>query len=368
MSGRNEGIKGEVFEYLACPDCSGGLSDSGDSVVCGGCKKEFQSPGGVLDFVCGGEDNIEYIKDVDFEDMEKFKEMSAAIQDHGIEKGKEIIKERFPMFYNYLFEEGRADWRFYLDLDSDSRVLDLGCGWGNLSFELASEYENVTAVDYSLSKLSFVRSRILAEGVNNIRPVRADINSRLPFRDNSFNLVVLNGVLEWAGAYKYEKRPEEYQEDLLREINRVLKPDGYLYIAIENRYGFNYFLWSPDDHTGLRYTNLMPRPMANWYMKKKTKKEYRTYTYSYNALKKFLTRTGFDRYRVLLPTMNYKYYGHIVPLSSPEGLAYFISIVWKEKSLLKKGIQKLIFRCPYLFQKIFKHFTPCFGAIVRKAH
>ena len=86
-------------------------------------------------------------------------------------------------------------------------------------------------------------------GVDNIFPVASPIKS-LPFSDNFFDLVILNGVLEWvaldedtileqhwdgkrAGKTSYRKTPEEMQIEVLKELRRVLKPDGFLYIAIK---------------------------------------------------------------------------------------------------------------------------------------
>ena len=376
-------INNIIIEYIKCPDCLTSLEPHGHNVACSNCKKEYDCSGGVLDMVGDHQDNVEYIKDIDFKDLEEFEEMNSAIRDYGIDKGRQVIKDKFPGFYNYLFEEGRADWRFYLDLDASSKILDLGCGWGNLSFELAREYGHVTAVDYSLGKLSFMQSRRTAQGVNNVDLMRTDINRRLPFCDNHFDLVVLNGVLEWVGEYKYEKPPEVYQKELLIEINRVLKPDGYLYVAIENRYGYPYFLGAADDHSRLRFTNIMPRALANWYMKMRTGKEYRTYTYSYNGLRKLLNRTGFDRYHVLMTGENYKYYRDIVPLYDSHMIRYYyksinktpllniiyellLSVYKRNFGLFSKNIQRMVSFVLSGFPGIFKYFVPAFGAVSRK--
>jgi hypothetical protein len=103
--------------------------------------------------------------------------------------------------------------------------------------------------------------------------------------------------------------PREVQLSFLREIKRVLSDKGCLYIGIENRLGLGYILGQPD-HSGLRYTSLIPRSMANFLVKRygrsggmyrdtsnrENKKEwrgYRTYTYSIKGYNSLLREAGF---------------------------------------------------------------------------
>ena len=80
----------------------------------------------------------------------------------------------------------------------------------------------------------------------------------------------------------------------MKEIKRVLSDNGCLYIGIENRFGIQFIL-GDRDHSGLRYTSLLPRKFADILVKRygyeggiygdktkkmKEKKGYYTYTYS----------------------------------------------------------------------------------------
>src|SRR5207245_4755948 len=47
----------------------------------------------------------------------------------------------------------------------------------------------------------------------------------------------------------------------LRTCKSMLKPDGSLFIGIENRLGLNYLVGSPD-HSGYPFTSLLPRFVA----------------------------------------------------------------------------------------------------------
>src|SRR5205823_4310509 len=76
-----------------------------------------------------------------------------------------------------------------------------------------------------------------------------------------------------------ETNPRKVQLRFLEEICRILKPRGQLFVAIENRFDYEYFMGHPDHHSGLRYSSLLPRFLANLYSIFAARRPYRTYTY-----------------------------------------------------------------------------------------
>lgn len=97
------------------------------------------------------------------------------------------------------------------------RVVDLGCGTGGLTRELARMYRRaeVLGVDFAPAMLGRVRGRRLLGR----RPlaVGADI-MRLPLSDASVDLLVSNLAFQWI----------EDATALFAELRRVLRPDGVL--------------------------------------------------------------------------------------------------------------------------------------------
>jgi ubiquinone/menaquinone biosynthesis C-methylase UbiE len=92
-------------------------------------------------------------------------------------------------------------------------VLDLGCGTGRHAIWLAGAGARVTAVDFSAGMIEQARGKAGAEG---IRFLLHDLRERLPFGDESFDLVICGLVLEHLrelGAF-------------FVEIRRVLKRGG----------------------------------------------------------------------------------------------------------------------------------------------
>jgi ubiquinone/menaquinone biosynthesis C-methylase UbiE len=107
------------------------------------------------------------------------------------------------------------------------RVLDAGCGTGALldRLEARSEIE-LYGLDFSGQALSYTRQR----GHN--RLVQGDL-TRLPFPDGTFDVVTALDVVEHVRE----------DEQALREVNRVLRPDGVLLVSVP---AFR-FLWGPHD-------------------------------------------------------------------------------------------------------------------------
>ncbi|MBU0501847.1 MAG: class I SAM-dependent methyltransferase, partial [Candidatus Margulisbacteria bacterium] len=187
----------------------------------------------------------------------------------------------------YLFTDSpsRADGSFYLSLTPTSRVLDLGSGLGSYSFALAPRVASVVAADVTQTSLEFIKLRASQDKVENLTTVQIEPldYAKLPFPDQSFDAIIMNGVLEWVGSHLDRGDPLRLQENCLREVRRVLKPGGEIWLGIENRFGQRYFKGFPDDHlkyydgSKIAYTTLIPRFMANLITKLKLKQSYRTY-------------------------------------------------------------------------------------------
>ena len=73
----------------------------------------------------------------------------------------------------------------------------------------------------------------------NITPIHASVWD-LPFDKSSFDCVVMNGVLEWVGEWFDDCSPREVQLKALERRRELLKPGGTLFVAIENRIGFEF--------------------------------------------------------------------------------------------------------------------------------
>lgn len=110
---------------------------------------------------------------------------------------------------NGAFVHGLADGVLeWLDAQPGERILDLGCGDGQLTERLAATGASVVGVDASAEMLAAARSR----GID----AREGSAESLPFADGAFDAVFSNAVLHWVRD----------QEAMMAQVRRVLRPGG----------------------------------------------------------------------------------------------------------------------------------------------
>jgi ubiquinone/menaquinone biosynthesis C-methylase UbiE len=106
-------------------------------------------------------------------------------------------------------------------LPAQARVLDAGCGTGLLTLALLKVLDQplrITAIDLSSSSLVTARKAV-AENSGRTQSVRfAQANLlQLPFADDSFDLIMTSGVLEYVPLSAG-----------FTELARVVRPGGYM--------------------------------------------------------------------------------------------------------------------------------------------
>jgi len=316
---------GSSYSRLICPDCHSELIQERASLHCSGCGVYYPIRDNIADF----RKKDTYWCNVG---REKMKELNISSRKSGdwLKCAQQIVPEYLP----HLTPFYRADSQFLWPTSSRSRILDAGCMWGGISIPTAQFHHEVYAVDMTLETLDFLAIRASQMGLDNIFPVASSVSS-LPFPENYFDLVVLNGVLEWVAVdeeivlekqwkknwtglqlnpkTKYTENPEQMQVKVLKELNRVLKPNGSLFLAIENRFGYIYLAGWPDDHMNLPFVCFMPRSIANIITRLFLGCEYRTYVYSVPGYRSLLEKAGFSSTELYGAFQHYINPTHIVP-------------------------------------------------------
>lgn len=113
-------------------------------------------------------------------------------------------------------------------LQAGSRLLEIGCGAGNLLLQASVRGSYPVALDLAMQSLAFVRSRLQEarsgpEAPSGFACTQA-IGELLPLADRSFDCVLLSEVIEHLEAPKVS----------IREASRVLRPGGRLLVTTPN--------------------------------------------------------------------------------------------------------------------------------------
>ncbi len=112
---------------------------------------------------------------------------------------------------DFLFKMMQIDGEF--SSMPSQQWLDVGCGTGMMAKKIATQNQQVHAVDQASSMLSHV------QGFKGITPIQADMR-HLPFGDRSIDRLTSHFALHWIGS------------SILAELCRVVKRGGVLWLAV----------------------------------------------------------------------------------------------------------------------------------------
>lgn len=281
---------GAAYGQHVCPNCDEPLIRRDAEIVCQACDRSWPVVDGVARY-----ETAKYFGEMSRERMLEL------VRDCDAKGWEEAVRRHCSeAMIQYVADINRATWTSVLPLGPDSVVLDVGAGLGGITAALARTYRHVVAIEPVPERVAFLRARVAQEGLANVEVVQTGVGT-LPFKRESFDLVVLNGILEWVGEWMPELAPREAQVRVLRALARRLKTGGVMLIAIENRFGYNVLLGATD-HSGLPYTSVLPRRVASWWVKRRAPefyrttlneaREYRTYTYTKRGYQKLLADAG----------------------------------------------------------------------------
>ncbi len=112
----------------------------------------------------------------------------------------------------------------------NARILDMGCGTGQLSNFLASAHRTVLGVDVCLNSLRLGQNFKMKHGLS--RASFAQMNLFRPaLKDDFFDVVISNGVLHHTGDCR----------GAFRRLGRLTRPGGYLIVGLYNSYSRKFF-------------------------------------------------------------------------------------------------------------------------------
>lgn len=175
-----------------------------------------------------------------------------------------------------------------MKISKDDEVLEIGAGMGAVSGALARMCKKLDCIE-----LSKRRSMVNANRHKDLDNIEIFVGN---FQDieitKKYDVITLIGVLEYAFHYIDSEHP---YEDFIRKVSNSLKPNGRLYIAIENKLGMKYMAGFHEDHLGKPYVGI------EGYSKSDKVK-----TFSRSQLNKLILENGFAKTEFYYPFPDYK--------------------------------------------------------------
>ncbi|WP_243155975.1 class I SAM-dependent methyltransferase [Clostridium sp. C2-6-12] len=201
----------------------------------------------------------------------------------------QIIKDdcRWPILYHLSpIRRNLLEW---MEFENDSSVLEIGAGCGALTGVFCEKAKDVIAVELSKVRAEVISNRY--KNHNNLEIIVGNLND-IDFGEKKFDYITLIGVLEYAGGYSNYSDP---YCGFLEHVTKLLKPEGKLIVAIENRFGLKYWAGAREDHTGNLFHSI-----------KGYDQNSNVKTFSKNELIELFSRVGLTSLDFYYPIPDYK--------------------------------------------------------------
>jgi len=166
---------------------------------------------------------------------------------------KNILKK----FYGSANEDCKKSILNLTEKNPDAKILDCGCWTGEFTKQVAEEIgtENVFGIEIDKK----AKNKAEEKG---IKILGSDLNKKWNFEDNSIDVITANQVIE----HLYDT------DNFVKEIHRILKPNGYAIISTNNLSSWHNFIPLllgyqpfPSDVSGYSHVGKLFALSKNWH-------------------------------------------------------------------------------------------------------
>jgi len=121
------------------------------------------------------------------------------------------------------FDSARRELISWANIESDHRVLDIGCGTGTLLVKLKRQYGAAQVVGLDPDPKALRRARLKAARAAVSVQFDQGLANELPYKRESFDRVF--------SSFMFHHLDKHERENMLKEVLRVLKPGGSLHFV-----------------------------------------------------------------------------------------------------------------------------------------
>jgi SAM-dependent methyltransferase len=221
-----------------------------------------------------------------------------------------------------LFERyrssGRAGWKFLLPVGESAVALVIGGGWDSVAIGIARSCRSVVVCDPSMRSLRSLQDRARHEGLANIHCILSRVKGALPVA-SGFDIAVIDGTLPGISPAG-QRRSRSVHAALLAAVADVLRPQGVLYLAVENRMSYTRLKRRGHRVEFLRDL-LMPWAGAPPALRPHHPETVTPVAYARSTCERLLREVGLDSIRGYCALPHHRIPGQIVTLDGQGGLA-----------------------------------------------
>jgi len=346
----------DAATLYVCPETRAPLALEGDSLAAGAGGRRYPIHHGVPDFRTAPPVETP-------PGTEKLEQLNESSRERGWEAALAMVYADNADLRRYIADPRRSMYLNLLPLAPSSVVLEIGPGLGQFTSQIARQCRFVYALEVVMGQAMFVAQRCEQSGAGNVSVACGGDDCRLPYCSESIDLVVCNLVFEWCASRDRNESPEQGQERLLKELARVLKPGGVLYLSTKNRYALSYLLGRPDEHVyGMRFGNALPRWLMRAALKRRGKDRPAGLLHSHTELNRMLTCSGFTDVKSFWAAPEMRFPDRYIPNEADA-----IRAARREGGFAQGHTRLTRLLMPFIPPRLVKHFSPGLAFLVRKA-
>lgn len=204
----------EHADIFMCPACQGEIRITGDDILCLKCFRHYRVEDGIPLFFLPNE--WEGKNDVTDAMKSFYEKMPFPNYENADDPGSFIRKAEKGIFARLLNEQ----------IPFNIRILEAGCGTGQLANFLGIAHRYVFGTDMCLNALKLGQNFKTRNGLKRVGFYQMNL-FRPIFKEKSFHLVICNGVLHHTS--------DSYLG--FESLAKLVKKNGYIMIGLYNKYG-----------------------------------------------------------------------------------------------------------------------------------
>lgn len=205
----------QLFELLRCPKDASELKYKKGFFTCKKCNSKYVEQNGIIQLFSSNE--WDSSKEDITDKMQKFYEKTPFPNYDDVDDAGSLIDKASKGYFARLLDDS---------IPYGSKVIECGCGTGQLSNFLSISQRMVVGADLCMNSLRLAQSFKEKNQLENVKFLQMNL-FRPPFRSESFDYVISNGVLHHTSDPKLA----------FQSISSLLKPNGYIVVGLYHKWG-----------------------------------------------------------------------------------------------------------------------------------